>query len=78
MNDAASLSPVAPQVRAYDMGAWLYDFIVGSRPYHHLAWGMAPSRHAEFAEHALGVTGAGPILDAGCGSLLFTGRLRNP
>ncbi|MGC4088121.1 MAG: class I SAM-dependent methyltransferase [Polyangiaceae bacterium] len=61
-----------PQARFYDLGAWLYDFVVGSRLYHHFAWGMSPGEHTEFARRALNEPVPGPILDAGCGSLLFT------
>jgi SAM-dependent methyltransferase len=61
-----------PEVAAYDLGAWLYDFIVGSRLYHQWVWGMAPSEHTAFARRALEHAADGAILDAGCGSLLFT------
>ena len=61
-----------PRVSAYDFGAWLYDWIVASRLYHQQLWGMAPSEHTAFARRALGAAAPGPILDAGCGSLLFT------
>lgn len=78
MNDRAAPSPVLgslvspPRTKAYDVGAWLYDLIVASPLYHRGVWSMEPTRHAEFAQHALDTTAEGPILDAGCGSLLFT------
>jgi SAM-dependent methyltransferase len=70
---AARLTPFSPpaQVAAYDLGAWLYDWIVGSRLYHQWVWGMAPSEHTAFARRALDRAAEGAILDAGCGSLLF-------
>jgi SAM-dependent methyltransferase len=59
-------------VSAYDLGAWFYDWVVGSRLYHAWVWGMAPSEHTAFARRALELSAKGPTLDAGCGSLLFT------
>ena len=60
------------RVSAYDLGAWLYDFIVASRVYHRFVWGMEPSEHTAFARRSLAAASEGPTLDAGCGSLLFT------
>ena len=62
------------RVRSYDLGAWFYDAVVGSRLYHHVAWGMSPAEHRLFCDRALASAGEGPMLDAGCGSLLFTAR----
>ncbi len=62
------------RVRFYDARARLYDFVVGSRLYHHFAWGMSPAEHERFAWRALHESGEGPVLDGGCGSLLFTAR----
>jgi len=77
MNDAtasASSLELANQVRLYDVWAWLYDWVVGSRPYHRIVWGMSPGEHERFAHTALAAPDEDPILDAGCGSLLFTAR----
>jgi ubiquinone/menaquinone biosynthesis C-methylase UbiE len=65
-----SLPALVPpaRVRAYDLGAWFYDLVVGSRLYHHIVWGMPPDQHLAFARRAP----SGAVLDAGCGSLLFT------
>jgi ubiquinone/menaquinone biosynthesis C-methylase UbiE len=38
-------------------------------------WGTWPCQYVEFARQALNSSGDGTFLDAGCGSLLFTGRL---
>jgi SAM-dependent methyltransferase len=68
-------SPAPPaSIAAYDLGAWFYDWVVGSRLYHQWVWGMSPSEHSEFARHALEHSADGATLDAGCGSLLFTAR----
>lgn len=56
----------------YDRRAAAYDRVVGSRMYNRLLWGSSPSTYAAFAEHAVRSNG-GPLLDAGCGSLVFTG-----
>ena len=60
------------RVRSYDLGAWFYDWVVGSALYHRIAWGMHPEEHARFTERALHHAPEGDVLDAGCGGLLFT------
>jgi SAM-dependent methyltransferase len=68
-------SPLLPdRVSSYDWGAWLYDWIVGSDFYHRIVWGMPVLEHQNFAQRALTTSPPGPILDAGCGSLLFTAK----
>jgi SAM-dependent methyltransferase len=69
-----ALPVLAPPARArfYDFGARLYDWLVASRVYHRWMWGMAPDEHTAFARGALASAADGPILDAGCGSALFT------
>jgi len=69
-----SLPALVPpaRVRAYDLGAWFYDLVVGSRLYHNIVWGMPPDQHLAFARRAIQAAPSGAVLDAGCGSLLFT------
>ena len=77
MTDAPSASSTLSldsRVRSYDVAAWFYDWVVGSSLYHRFVWGMRPEAHAHFAERALQEAPAGEVLDAGCGSLLFTAR----
>jgi SAM-dependent methyltransferase len=62
----------APRAHQYDGRAAAYDFLVGSRLYNRLLWGCSPDHHAAFARRADNSQPRGPILDAGCGSLLFT------
>src|SRR5688572_10250474 len=69
-----TLTSPAASIAAYDLGAWFYDWVVGSRLYHQWMWGMAPSEHTAFARYALEHSADGATLDAGCGSLLFTAR----
>lgn len=55
----------------YDRRAAAYDLVVGSRLYNRVMWGSSPRAYAAFAERAVR-SGDGPLLDAGCGSLVFT------
>lgn len=55
----------------YDGRAKLYDMLIGSRLYNHIAWGISDSKYTEFASKAV-AHGDGPLLDAGCGSLVST------
>jgi SAM-dependent methyltransferase len=52
-----------------------YDRMVGSPRYNRFVWGNDPRSYVAFAAAALAAAGAGPFLDAGCGSLLFTADL---
>ena len=56
----------------YDGKAVLYDWVVGSRLYNRLMWGSHPGTYKSFAWQAVSSGLKGPMLDAGCGSLLFT------
>src|SRR5688500_5856184 len=61
----------------YDRRAAAYDRVVGSRLYNRVLWGSSPAAYAAFAARAVS-SDAGPMLDAGCGSLVFTaGTLRH-
>ncbi len=66
------LSPPPARVTFYDLGARIYDWIVAFRLYHQWMWAIAPEEHTAFARRALDAAADGPILDAGCGSALFT------
>jgi ubiquinone/menaquinone biosynthesis C-methylase UbiE len=67
-----ALATQVPQTQAYDAAAWFYDWVVGSDLYHRFMWDMPATEHARFAELALSRAKPGEVLDAGCGSLLFT------
>lgn len=56
----------------YDRKAVLYDWVVGTRLYNRLMWGSCPDTYTSFAWQAVSTGLKGPMLDAGCGSLLFT------
>jgi SAM-dependent methyltransferase len=55
----------------YDPRASAYDWIVGSAIYNRLAWGANTKRYRHFASRAVN-SASGPLLDAGCGSAIFT------
>lgn len=69
-----SVLPDASHRHLYDRRAALYDLIVSTRIYNRVMWGTLPSSYTAFAQEALDSAAAGPVLDAGCGSLLFTSR----
>jgi SAM-dependent methyltransferase len=58
----------------YDGRAKLYDRLIGSRAYNRLAWGIEPAAYMAFAKAAAD-SGEGPLLDAGCGTLVSTARI---
>jgi SAM-dependent methyltransferase len=62
----------ASRAHQYDRKAALYDFLAGNRVYNRLLWGGSPDHYAAFARRADNSQPGGPVLDAGCGSLLFT------
>lgn len=70
--EIASCLADADRPAHYDRNALGYDLLISSAVYHRPAWGAWPSCHAEAARMALADCPSGPILDAGCGSLLFT------
>src|SRR5204862_6558261 len=53
----------------------MYDLIVGTNLYHKLIWGTTSQSYTEFARQAITSIPNGIIVDAGCGSLLFTAPL---
>ncbi|HYN86242.1 MAG TPA: class I SAM-dependent methyltransferase [Pyrinomonadaceae bacterium] len=56
----------------YDGRAGLYDALVGTGVYNRLMWGSSPRAYREFARSAFASGAGGRVLDAACGSLLFT------
>lgn len=56
----------------YDGRAGLYDAVVGTWAYNRLMWGSSPRAYGEFARRAFASGAGGRVLDAACGSLLFT------
>ena len=58
----------------YDRRAAVYDRLVGSGAYNRLLWGTSPAAYAAFAASAVRA-GEGPLLDAACGSAVFTAEV---
>jgi len=56
----------------YDKKVRVYDAIVGNRFYNRLIWGNWPTNYNEFCKECLDSASGGTVLDAGCGSLVFT------
>jgi ubiquinone/menaquinone biosynthesis C-methylase UbiE len=56
----------------YDRKANIYDFVVSTRWYNAVMWGSSPNQYRSFARQALESGQNGLVLDAACGSLLFT------
>lgn len=56
----------------YDRIAFGYDLLIGNPVYNRIIWGTWPDRYALAAIHALASAPDGPVLDCGCGSLVFT------
>lgn len=60
------------QQSGYDSKVLTYDAIAGNRFYNKLFWGNWPSCYQKFCEHGLNQSIDKPVLDVGCGSLVFT------
>ena len=73
--DIYSTLPDAPHNHLYDRRAAAYDSVVSTRLYNRLMWGTSPLDYIAFAREAVGSDPAGRMLDAACGSLLFTAEV---
>lgn len=58
----------------YDRRAGVYDALVATRLYNRVMWGASPEDYAAFARRAVDAHTEGWMLDAACGSMLFTAR----
>jgi SAM-dependent methyltransferase len=56
----------------YDRHAGLYDRLIGAPLYNRLVWRARVDDYAAFAAEAV-ADGEGPLLDAGCGTAVFSG-----
>ncbi len=63
--------PAGDEGAPYDRKAAVYDRVVGAQAYNRAVWGTSTAAYREFASEAL-ASGTGPMLDAGCGSAVFT------
>lgn len=70
--DIYSVLPEAAGRHDYDRKASIYDFVVSTRLYNAVMWGSSPNEYRNFARQAFESSQDGMVLDAACGSLLFT------
>lgn len=56
----------------YDSIGSAYDFVAGLDLYHRLFWGVSTRAYRDFADQASLKGAQGNLLDAGCGSMLFS------
>lgn len=59
----------------YDRKVTLYDWLIGNPVYNRVIWGNWPKNYAHFCQEALDEHDNGVVLDAGCGSLVFTAKV---
>ncbi len=69
-----STLPTEQQSDGYDRMAAAYDRVVGNGLYNRIVWGASVKDYSGAARNALTGAGGGPILDCGCGSLVFTAQ----
>lgn len=69
-----SATTAAVPATRYDRHARAYDRLVGSWGYNRFVWGSSTSSYTGFAARAV-AEGAGPLLDLGCGTTLFTAEV---
>lgn len=67
-----SVLPDALHNHLYDRRAAVYDLVVRTRLYNRVMWGASPLDYVAFARQAVASHLTRQMLDAGCGSLLFT------
>ena len=64
--------PEAERAADYDRIALGYDLLVGNAIYNRLVWGCPKSAYREAAQRFFDSCREGPVIDFGCGSLVFT------
>lgn len=73
-DDIYSALPDVQHTHLYDKRATAYDAVVGTWLYNRVMWGTSPADYVTFAREALDSHPKGRMLDAACGSLLFTAQ----
>jgi len=63
------------QQSGYDSRVLSYDAIAGNRFFNKFFWGNWPSSYKNFCEQGLKLSPDKPVLDVGCGSLVFTANV---
>lgn len=59
---------------SYDKMAWAYDLLVGNSLYNRVVWGTWAKTYSDAADREIIQAARGPIIDIGCGSLIFTAK----
>lgn len=72
--DIYSVIPEGSVAHHYDRTALIYDKLIGNALYNRALWGNWPSAYAAYCAEALDSSPEGYVLDAGCGTLVFTAR----
>lgn len=67
-----SVLPDVSREHHYDRRATVYDLVVSARLYNLVMWGIPPLDYVAFARQAVVSRADGRLLDATCGSMLFT------
>jgi len=70
-----SVYPESEPIHHYDQNVPFYDRVIGNRIYNHVMWGYNISEFLAFTHSALLSRKSGWVLDAGCGSLVFTSEI---
>src|SRR2546427_9404650 len=71
-DDIYSVLPNHTGGHHYDRISAVYDLVVSTRLYNVVMWGSSPLDYMAFARQAVASNREGRLLDAGCGSMLFT------
>lgn len=61
----------------YDSIGGAYDLVASLDLYHRICWGVSTAAYRDFASQARQSSTTGLLLDAGCGSRLFTAHLNH-
>ena len=69
-----SVFPQSERKSEYDFKARFYDYVIGNAIYNRFVWGNSLENYRKFCADALRSEKNGAVLDAGCGSLVFTAR----
>ncbi len=67
-----SVFPEGKRKSNYDVKAKFYDYIIGNEIYNKIVWGNSKKDYENFCSLALSSSESGAVLDAGCGTLVFT------
>ena len=67
-----SVLPDTTKRHHYDTTAKFYDLFMSTRLYHAVMWGSSPAAYEAFSRETTASESDGVMLDAGCGSMLFT------